>query len=320
MARDKQASKKRGRGTAVVMRTEAKVPANWDEQLREMATQEADRTPAGTGDTIQLKKNGQFMFQGASLGDSIDVVIVDHVFVKKFFDTDYDESNPSPPACFAIAVKEKELDPHESVPARQSKTCAECWANEFASSDKGSGRGKACADRRRLAILDAQGLDGDMIKLEIPVTSRANFNKYITQVTKAAGVPSFAVVTRITMDPDADYQTLMFEFVEKLPAKLAVGVSHRIKEAHDLLMTPYDVSGYQKPGKGGKKRGRGHGDGDEAPTRRGRQSRRAEESDDEPRSRSRKRGGGSPPWGGGSKKRGGAEEGGRRAKGGSRFS
>lgn len=241
----KKASKKRAKKTSrskAVAKPTAGLPANWKEQLREDAQEEAERTPAGTGNRISLKRNGQFSFQGADIGDSIDVIIVDHVAMKTYYDEDYDEDNPVPPACFALKPNAKNIAPHDDSPDVQAETCAECWANEWGS---GRGRGKACQDKNRLALLHVDVLD-ELVMLEVPVTSGAAFNKYVGGLTKAAELPSYAVVTRLTMDDHADYQKLIFEFIEPADEEQLASSMNQRKQAREMCMEPFDTTGREE--------------------------------------------------------------------------
>lgn len=219
------------------------LPSNWKEQLRQDAQEEAERTPAGSGNRITLKRNGQFSFQGADMGDSIDVVIVDHVVAKQYFDSDYDEDNPVPPACFALKPSEKNIAPHDDAPDPQAEVCSDCWANEWAS---GRGRGKACKDKNRLALLHVDDLHGDLALLEVPVTSGSAFNQYIKGLTAAADLPCYAVVTRMTMDDHADYQMLDFKLLEEVAEEDLGGPFNMRKAARDMIMEPYDTTGREE--------------------------------------------------------------------------
>lgn len=246
MAR-KKAKKKTSRSKAVG-KVKSGLPTNWKEQMREDAAEESERTPTGSGNKITLRKNGQFNFQGADLGDSIDVIIVDHVALKTWYDTEYDEDNPGPPACFALKPSAKNIAPHPDSPIIQAEACADCWANEWSS---GRRRGKACSDKNRCALLHVQDLDGDLAMLEVPVTSGAAFNQYVKGLTEAADLPSYAVITRLTMDEHADYQKLIFEMIEELPEKMLAAPMTKRKQAREMLMTPFDVTGFEEGG--GKK-------------------------------------------------------------------
>jgi len=250
MARKKKKSKKKTSRSKAVGKVKSGLPTNWKEQLREDAAEESERTPVGSGNKITLRKNGQFSFQGADLGDSIDVVIVDHVALKTYYDTDYDEDNPTPPACFALKPSAKNIAPHEDSPDIQSEVCADCWANEWAS---GRRRGKACSDKNRCALLHVDDISGDLALLEVPVTSGAAFNMYVKGLNEAADVPSYSVITRLTMDEHADYQKLIFEMLEELPTDLLGESMGKRKQAREMLMTPYDVTGYEEGKKAKKK-------------------------------------------------------------------
>lgn len=240
MAR-KKASKKKKTSRAVA-RPGVGLPANWKEQLREDAQEEAERTPAGSGNRISLRSSGQFNFQGADIGDSIDVIIVDHVALKTYYDEEYDEDNPTPPACFALKPNVKNIAPHPDAPEKQSEACADCWANEWASGRK---RGKACGDKNRCAILHVDDL-GSLVEIVVPVTSGAAFRKYVGGITKAADLPSYAVVTRLTMDDHSDHQKLIFEFVEAADEdQLAASMNQR-KAAREMCMEPFDTTGREE--------------------------------------------------------------------------
>jgi len=245
----KKAKKKTSRSKAVA-KSKVGLPANWKEQLREDAAEEAERTPAGTGNRISLKRNGQFSFQGADIGDSIDCIIVDHVAMKTYYDEDYDEDNPVPPACFALKPSAKNIAPHPDSPDVQAETCAECWANEWGS---GRGRGKKCSDKNRLAILHVDALD-ELVMLEVPVTSGAAFNKYVTGLTKAAELPSYAVVSRLTMDDHADYQKLIFEMVDEVTEEQLGAAMNLRKAAREMCMEPFDTTGREEAKGRGKKK------------------------------------------------------------------
>ena len=241
-ARKKKVSKKKAPGKAVATR-KATLPADWKDQLRKDAAAESERTPSGSGNRITLKRNGQFSFQGADMGDSIDVVIVDHVVAKQYFDSDYDEDNPVPPACFALKPSSKNIAPHDDAPDPQAEVCEDCWANEWAS---GRGRGKACKDKNRLALLHAEDLEGDLALLEVPVTSGSAFNQYIKGLTAAADLPCYAVMTRMTMDDHADYQMLTFELLGEVPEEDLAGPFNMRKAARDMIMEPYDTTGREE--------------------------------------------------------------------------
>ena len=178
--------------------------ANWKKELAEAAKEEGDRTPSGAGNKISLRKNGQFRHQGADIGQEIVVVVLDHIFTNTYYDRDFDEENPSPPACYAASVSGKDMAPVDSSPAKQHETCEGCWANEWKSDKRG--RTRACKNRHVLAVAMKDDLDEDKFEvsfLTVPVTSGAAWRKYVKSLV-GSEMPSWAIYTRMTMDPDAE--------------------------------------------------------------------------------------------------------------------
>ena len=250
--RKKKTSRKKA-GKTVAKRRTTEV-TNWREELAKEAKDEGELTPLGTGNTISLGRNMQFKFQGSDLGDELEVVIVGHVFANKYFDTPYDTDNPMPPACFALGVRSDTMFPDSSSPDKQHEVCDGCWANDWGSAE-GSSRGKACAEKIRLAVVyadDSLSRESDVMYVEVPPTSTAAFNTYVSKLTKTLEVPSWAVVTQLKFDEHKDQQALVFTMITKVPDKLLPECKTLNKAAKSSLLEPPDVSGYKKPA-GGKK-------------------------------------------------------------------
>lgn len=238
---------KQAPGKAVAKKKAAGLPANWKKELAEAARQEGDRTPAGSGNKISLRKNGQFRHQGADIGEEITVVVLDHVFTNTYYDRDFDEDNPSPPACYAVSVSGKDMAPVEASPGRQHPICEGCWANEWKSDKRG--RARACKNRHVLAVVMADALDEDKPEVSfvvVPVTSGAAWRKYVKSLT-GSEMPSWAVITRMTMDPDAENQTLVFSLEGEVDEKLLTGCRSGHTTSRKTLLEIPDLSGYKAP-------------------------------------------------------------------------
>lgn len=151
---------KRGGGKAMTTKS-------MDEQLEALATDQVAKTREDGGSYIGTK-NKEFRYKGGSLGSSMEVVILASTFENAYYDTPYDEDNPSSPACYAVSDSEDELVPAEDAPNKQADTCAECPMNVFGSDARG--KGKACANRRRLALLAAGDLEGQIAFLRLAPT------------------------------------------------------------------------------------------------------------------------------------------------------
>ena len=147
-----------------------------------------------------------------------DVIILGAMYENAYYEGDYDPSKRDAPLCFALAETEEKLSPPESLgDARQSMQsdpagpdCGDCWANQFGTAERG--KGKACKNVRRLALLPGDELtpkfltkvDGAMLRL--PVTSVKAYSQFVNKVTKALGVPLFMMRVNITITPDRGTQ------------------------------------------------------------------------------------------------------------------
>lgn len=207
MTAKKKAVAKRGGG----------LPAALQKRISAQQEKFADREQQGQGRVISIK-NQKFRFDGQDLGDEINVVILDYVFLNQYFDTQYDEKNPEPPVCFAIAENELEMAPVEDSPDKQSETCEGCWANEFESSSTGSG--KACQNRRRLAVISAELYeDADFLEtlkaenvgyLTMGGTSLQAWRSYVNRIGKTLKSAPLQVITTLSFDQSVDYSKLEF--------------------------------------------------------------------------------------------------------------
>lgn len=133
---------------------------------------------------------------------------------KTWYENGWDENSTNPPDCSSA----NGLVPDNGVPKKQSNTCATCPRNQWGTAPNG-GKGKACADHRRLAITPAadianEAFGGPML-LRCPAASLQDLaafdNKY-----KQAGYPYFSMVVKIGFDPKESYPKLVFSAVRPL--------------------------------------------------------------------------------------------------------
>lgn len=119
------------------------------------------------------------------------------------------------PDCFSTNGE----SPDPASPHRQSELCATCPKNQFESaiSDDGTkGRGKACRDGRKIAIVPAGDIQnaifGGPMMLRLPVMSIPNLAKYCGQLT-IAGYDITQVVTSMSFNMDVRYPEVVFQAV-----------------------------------------------------------------------------------------------------------
>lgn len=211
-----------------------------------------------TGNAIGIR-NSKFTYQSNVIGRELSCVVVDFVHSNTWYDTAFEPDNPQPPACQALSVDGDEMAPDKKSPNLQNETCDGCVQNAWGSADVG--RGKACAQQYKLAVLAVKpGEDFstcEMAILTLPPTSLKNWNKYVNGLDEVLNLPTSAVLTLFTFETDAEWPILEMKIDEKIktPGE-GMAILHREDEARKMLMTPPDFSGSAAPKKKTKKKAR----------------------------------------------------------------
>lgn len=257
----------------------------WDEQFAAMAAEYAGAEKSG-GSFISTQA-GVLSFEGDPLpGNQMLTVILDVVRERTFYTDRYDASREhnAPPVCYAFArmdEPEEAMAPHPSMQADldyfqpQNDICKTCPHNEWGTSD--TGRGKACSERRRLALLPAgyfmpkrgsRDLEAhvfdteehyrtaDIAFLKLPVMSVKHYGRYVAQLASQHRRPPLGVITRIYIEPDPKAQfTVRYEMMDLLPPELYEVIMARHQEAKDSIIFGYTPpSGEQEQPRGKARR------------------------------------------------------------------
>lgn len=228
-------------GTAVAKRASTNV-VSIQEALKAQAANMGDRLGAATGVTINLKGK-KFTFPDGRKDDGpVELVILDFIRCNSFWEGQYDEKNPAPPACFALGEVITNMVPSKNSPVAQASACKGCTMNEFGS----SGEGKACKNTVICAVLPPDADEETPIwLLKVSPTGLKGFDGYVRQVASMTQMPPLSVVTTVSFDEDKAYPSLRFG--NAVPNEnLAVHFA-RQGEAKELLLVEPDVSGYQAP-------------------------------------------------------------------------
>jgi len=125
---------------------------------------------------------------------------------KVFYAAGYQEGATGKPDCYSNNGTTPEAD----AQSPQSKTCATCAHNQWGSRvTANGGKGKACADSRRIAIATV-GAPNDPMLVRVPAASIKNLEEY-GKILASRGVPPQAVVTRIGFDYSVAWPSLTFK-------------------------------------------------------------------------------------------------------------
>lgn len=150
-------------------------------------------------------------YKGARIPeDTLRAVIIDAIPVNENYTKDFDPDGFSAPDCYAFGrafgtgelIKPRDMAPNpEDVAKPFNPTCDGCPAHEWGSADKG--RGKACKETQRLAVLAESDLenieDGEIAYIKLPVTSIKNFAGFSRQLNDVYHRPPMAFLTEIKL-------------------------------------------------------------------------------------------------------------------------
>ena len=235
--------------------------ATYDEQLAAAAAQYASmEASTATGDFFGLK-SGVLTWGGNPVkNNEVACIILDSVLENIYYEGTFEADTPQAPMCFAYSRTEEELAPHETVVKAgqaQANMCSECQYNEWGSAH--TGKGKACRNTRRLALLPAGEFDrdGEFLPIEdaeqlfggsvgfmkLPVTSVKNFANYVKQIGATFKRPPFAVFTKISVEPDTKTQfKVVFEALGLLDNDFIPMAIDKHEEATGTIEFPYQLS------------------------------------------------------------------------------
>lgn len=188
--------------------TEVRTPIDYA-ALMKQAAQQAMEQEKPDAKFISFK-SGVLAFNDTPVaGNKIDVVVISSAFENTFYLTKYDPKKLRSPDCWAVGHVEADMAPTNDVENPVAPDCDGCPNNEWESDPEG-GKGKACKNIRRLAIIPASELDNlattDVLYAKLPVTSVANWSKYVNQIGNVVKRPPFGVITELSVVPDMKSQ------------------------------------------------------------------------------------------------------------------
>lgn len=240
-----------------LQKTGTQAVVTWEDQLAAMATSVAEMENNVGGQFFSLK-GGVLTWNDMPMpNNQMFIVIVDAVMENVYYEGKFDANVPQSPVCFAFGRDEAKMKPHEVVVkagTAQNDICATCQHNEWGSSDVG--RGKACRNTRRLAVISA----GQFVEatkqftlitaeeftntavgfLKLPVTSVKGYSTFVKQVAAVLKRPPFAIVTKVKVVPDQKSQfKVLFEPLMNLPDEVLPIMVKRNKEIAAIIEFPY---------------------------------------------------------------------------------
>jgi hypothetical protein len=210
-----------------------------------------------SGEWITMR-GGKFKYQGNPIkGNTFDAVVVDYCLENALYEGKFEPDSPKSPICFAFGLDAKTMVPSPASEKKQCESCLECEHNKFGTAE--TGRGKACKNINRLALMHVDslknGTDGIMgavmPKMKLPVTSGKGWSGYVNQLANVKGLPPLGVVTRFAIQDDDDDQFhVTFELVRDVTEEEGAALLERVTEAEAALTRPYQAMSEAPAGKG----------------------------------------------------------------------
>jgi hypothetical protein len=240
------AEKKAAEPVAVIPPAAGTAVANWQEELAKMAVKTAEaEKPSGNWVSF---KGGQLTIAGNPMPkNNVDMVVVNSIFENQLYEDRFDPNNPQPPICYALSENDEDLKPHPDSAKPQAESCEACPNNVWGS-DPGGGKGKACKNVRRLAIIAASDLDvgklptAEVALAKLPVTSVKNWSTYASQIANVLKLPPLAVITNMSVEPDPKTQfQVNFALVDKITDGAVIqALLDKRRDTIPLVFSPYD--------------------------------------------------------------------------------
>ena len=234
----------------------------WDEEMAKQAAIAAGMEEGSAGGRFFSAQSGVLSWNDMPIpNNQMAVVILDSILENVFYEGEFDAKTPQGPLCFAFGRSEKEMTPHKIIVENgtaQSDMCSNCQFNEWGSADKG--RGKACRNTRRLAMIPAGELtaegkftifeelssfeDSAIGHMKLPVTSVKGYASFVKQLSGVLKRPPYGVITkvRVVTDPKSVFR-IIFDPLEKVGEDLLPVIFKRHEEAAvgiDFPYTPMD--------------------------------------------------------------------------------
>jgi len=222
------------------------LPINPTELLKQQLAQANERVAQSEARRIKIGVQG-FTAPDGSVGDALEVVVVDYTITHSFFEDSYDPDNIVPPLCHSNSRVFQELAPVEGCPSPQAEGCAVCPQNRFGSAP--NGRAKACRNYRLLAVLPVDALDSAPIwTFSVAPTSTGRWDNYVRDLRHENLTPMFAK-TKVTFELAGTYAKPQFEMLEPLGKNEVASVIARLDEARQILDMRPDWSAQDEPKK-----------------------------------------------------------------------
>lgn len=203
------------------------------QQIEGMSARISPGEESGEIPVIRVTQDKQFIVppNTQKVPGPLRVVLLDFINQNQFYKKEYQKGDSDPPDCFATAFNLEDLAPNpEHVEEPVAETCAECPMAEWGSGKNG---GKACKNRRKLAVvLASDDAPDDIYLLSVSPTAVKAFDKVIDELTRRQ-IPMCKVIMEVDFDRQADWASVRLQPVDENPK--FEEHARRLPDARELL-------------------------------------------------------------------------------------
>lgn len=232
-------------------KAETQAIQKWDEELAAYAEQQASTEQASGYKSVSIQGGQLTVDDNPVEGNEMNVVVLAAIHENQYYAGAFVPGAPNLPVCYAFGDPsdgdpEDTMAPHEKCPDKQHDGyCADCPKNQWGSAE--TGKGKACKNVRKLAIITEDALDEDLDEaevrtLKVPVTSVKNWASYVRNKLLEVKRPCWGVVTKIKVVPDRKSQfkvTFGLESLIEFDGTLYPKLKSKVDAALKDLQAPY---------------------------------------------------------------------------------
>jgi hypothetical protein len=223
----------------------------WKDKLKAMAKDAVKAAAVGASGNFLSLKSGVLSYQKAAMpGNKMNVIILDQVPENQIFEGKFEEGNPQSPVCYAFGrdaegndIERDDMVPHEAVENPINPTCKGCPNKQFHTAEVG--KGKACGDVERLALITQGDLDNianaDVAYLKLPFFSAKEYSTYVNQLAGLHDLAPSMVITEISVHPDTKSQfRVKFRMIEPIEDEAAFeAIYNRMAIVRREIAFPY---------------------------------------------------------------------------------
>jgi len=197
---------------------------------------ELDKTVAPpSGHRISLKGKTFTFPDGKTSPGPITAVVLDWRSINAYYKGAYNSQKIEAPNCFALAKLRDDLKPSENCSDPQDKECEDCQWNEWGSAP-GGGRGKACKNQIRIAIVPPDAMPNTPPwTIDLAPSSTAAFTNFVNSVAGPLCMLPIQVQVTVDFDQNTDYPKLTFADPEPMPDEF-VGMLLELRQAAQPLL------------------------------------------------------------------------------------